>query len=230
MKKHSYIAIFACAALLFAGAHTTFAATAAGSGGSAGLNCDSSGNCSYVPLEPIPGYDQAQPTDLGSFLTLGFRIIFSLSAIFAVMMLAFAGVQYMVSDVAHVKASAMDRAWAAVYGILILAGSWLILNTINPQLLNFNFQVHTQGSVGPSGTATGVSTSGSGGTGTGSNIPTITVVPQGSVLIYQSDDTATRNKKYQDLKSTCNGTMHVSNHTGSDSEGTYVEVSCVPNQ
>ncbi|HVZ76018.1 MAG TPA: pilin [Candidatus Paceibacterota bacterium] len=233
MKKQSFIITLATIALFFAAAHAAFAApaTSVTGGDNAGLKCDSSGNCTYVPLEPLPGYDQAQPTDLGSFLTLGFRVIFSLSAIFAVMMLAFAGVQYMVSDVAHVKASAMDRAWAAIYGILILAGSWLILNTINPQLLNFNFQVPGSGSIGAPGNTTGVSASGSGGNGTGSSIPEITVtVPY--VHIYQSDDTATRNQKYQSLKSQCTGARHivVNNYTGTDVNGSYVEVECVGNQ
>ena len=104
-----------------------------------GFKCDSNGaNCTYVPLEPIPGLEQSGNTDLGTFLTSLFKILFSLSALVAVGMLTIGGIEYMVSEVPGVKAHALERAKAAIYGILILAGSWLLLNTINPQLLKFD--------------------------------------------------------------------------------------------
>lgn len=104
-----------------------------------GLDC-SSGQCVYTPLEPIPGGDQTG-TDFGALMRTVFRVLFSLAALLAVAMLVAGGIQYMLSEVPGIKVTALARAQAAIYGILILAGSWLILNTINPQLLEFNLDL-----------------------------------------------------------------------------------------
>jgi hypothetical protein len=53
-------------------------------------------------------------------------------------MLTVAGIEYMVSDVPNVKLGAKDRASAAILGLLILAGSVLILQTINPNIVKFS--------------------------------------------------------------------------------------------
>jgi hypothetical protein len=57
-------------------------------------------------------------------------------------MITFFGIQYMVSDIAKVKMVSTERLWAAALGLGILAGSYLILNTINPDLLQFKFDLN----------------------------------------------------------------------------------------
>lgn len=115
-----------------------------------GLTCEN-GVCTYTPLEPVSGFEQTGAQDFGSFLKSIFRILFSISALIAVGMLTVGGIEYMVSEVAHRKNEGLRRAQAAIYGILILAGSWLILNTINPRLLEFNFNVGGSSGSAPSG-------------------------------------------------------------------------------
>lgn len=106
--------------------------------------CDAPGgeNLGYCPLEPIPGLTLGNAgVDLPTLLSNLFKILFSVGALMAVVMLVLGGISYMVSTVASVKVQAKERLQAALFGLLILAGSYLILITINPQLVVFNFTV-----------------------------------------------------------------------------------------
>lgn len=122
--------------------------SSAGAQQTSGLTC-SGGKCTYIPLEPgiIPAM---QSNDFTGIITTIFRILFSLGGLFAVGMITLAGIQYMVSDVPQIKKVATERLWAAVMGLAILAGSYLILNTINPQLLQFKFSLNGGINGGPS--------------------------------------------------------------------------------
>jgi hypothetical protein len=70
-----------------------------------------------------------------------FRLLISFGGLFAVVMLVIAGIGYMVSESAPDISKAKDRAKNALWGILLLTGSYIILNTINPQLINFKLLV-----------------------------------------------------------------------------------------
>lgn len=107
-----------------------------------GLAQNTDGSITYTPLEPIPGYEEYQTgQNFGLFLQGAFTLALAAGAIFAVGALVYSGISYMVSEVANTKEDAKRRIRAAVFGLLILLGSWLILNTINPDLLKFNFVV-----------------------------------------------------------------------------------------
>jgi hypothetical protein len=83
-------------------------------------------------------------------------------------MLTVSGVRYMTAELGLPQMQkARERIKASVFGLLLLAASWLILNTINPDLLNFNLNIPgvlISGSRPPS--TTGVS-----GVSTGSSDP-----------------------------------------------------------
>lgn len=113
-----------------------------------GSTKDKNGSCSlgYTPLEPIPGitpangaYDLTSPTGFARFINAIFTIFISAGALLAVLMLTLGGIQYMTASAINNKTRALERAQAAVWGLLLIAGIWLVLNTINPNLLNFNF-------------------------------------------------------------------------------------------
>jgi len=91
----------------------------------------------YVPLEPLPGVDQ-RGVDFGLFLSGAFKLLITFGALFAVVMLVVAGIGYMLSESAINISKAKDRAKAALWGLLLLASCWLILNAVNPNLLKFN--------------------------------------------------------------------------------------------
>lgn len=95
------------------------------------------GTCTYVPLEPLPGVTQTG-VDFSAFVSGMFRLLITLGGLFAVLMLVIAGITYMVASSPGQISSAKDRAKAALYGLLLLTGCWLILYTINPNLLRFD--------------------------------------------------------------------------------------------
>lgn len=107
------------------------------------------GTIKYAPLEPLPGLQDASNVSFVTMLNLLFKVLISVGALFAVGTLVWGGIMYMVSDVFETKSEARRRMNAAIYGLLILAGSWLILNTINPQLLIFKLNVPSSGNSSP---------------------------------------------------------------------------------
>lgn len=129
MKRHALTLIIAVSLVLPA---------IAAAQQSTGLQCIG-GTCTYLPLEPLPGGVGAQNgRDFPAFVAGLFRVLITFGGLFAVVMLTIAGIGYMLSESALDIEKAKDRAKAALWGLLLLMGSWLILNTINPNLLNFN--------------------------------------------------------------------------------------------
>ena len=105
------------------------------------------GQLCYTPLEPLPGVEDAQ-RGTGNFRDLlqgFFKLLVNVGAFVAVTMLVIGGITYMISEATVTKFVAKEKIKAAFWGLAILAGAWLILNTINPQLLTFSKDL-----VGPS--------------------------------------------------------------------------------
>lgn len=123
----------------------------------------SGGVLNYTPLEPLPGLENVQSGRLNfaNLLESFFTILISIGGLLAVLMLIIGGITYMVSDVVHKKTAALKRIQAAIWGILLLVASWLILNTINPQLLTFSALIRPA----PPPSASGLNTVTSGTTG-----------------------------------------------------------------
>jgi hypothetical protein len=114
------------------------------------------GNLCYTPLEPIPGItttDLTNPNSLPAIVNAIFKILITVGALMAVLTLTIGGIQYMVSGSAATKSGGIKRAKAALWAIVLIAASWLILNTINPTLLNFSLNPCPQGDVGCTVTA-----------------------------------------------------------------------------
>ena len=98
-----------------------------------------------VVLEPIPGVtDSVRTLDFPSFLRGLFRTLLAVGAILAVFMLVYGGVWYMVTGVTGSKEKARARMVQAVLGLLLLFGSVLLLQTINPNLLKFDILIPTK--------------------------------------------------------------------------------------
>ena len=111
------------------------------------------GQLTYTPLEPLPGTVNGwgETQQLPALLSALFKLLITLGSLFAVVMLVVAGIGYMVSEAAVDIEKAKQRAQAALWGLLLLAGSWLILYTINPELLNFKLLVGNTTSAPPGG-------------------------------------------------------------------------------
>lgn len=98
----------------------------------------------YVPLEPIPGFNETGNANFGQLLSQIFKVLIIIGALIAVGAFVFAGISYMVSDVVDVKSEARKRLTSAFYGLLLLIASWVILYTINPQLVTFGGGISPQ--------------------------------------------------------------------------------------
>lgn len=99
----------------------------------------------YQLLEPLPGLSQAGGVSFAQLLSVFFTLALSLSAAFAVVMITIGGVQYMLSDVPGTKSAGRERIRNAVYGLILVFGAWVIINTINPNLLLFNLNIGNVG-------------------------------------------------------------------------------------
>ena len=96
----------------------------------------------FVALAPPPGNSKLGQlygtTSLAGFLNGLFTAALSIGAILAVLRLGYAGYVYMTSDAWNTKSHAKEIIGDVVLGLLLLLGTWLILNQINPGLLNLN--------------------------------------------------------------------------------------------
>jgi hypothetical protein len=103
------------------------------------LNCQGQAGCTYTPLEPLPTGDASAQTgqNFPAFVSGLFRVLITIGGLFAVVMLVVAGIGYMLSEAPLDMDKAKTRAKAALWGLLLLTGSWLILNSINPEILRF---------------------------------------------------------------------------------------------
>lgn len=78
---------------------------------------------------------------LGDFLTSAFNIAISVGAILAVLRIGYAGFKYMTTDAAGTKSDAKEIIQNAVIGLLLLLGIVLILERINPDILQINIEL-----------------------------------------------------------------------------------------
>jgi hypothetical protein len=111
----------------------------------------------FVPLAAPPTSSKLGQiygtTSLAGFLSALFTAAISIGAILAVLRLGYAGYEYMTSDAWGHKSHAREVIGDVVLGLLLLLGTWLILNQINPQILNLNILQNASAST-PSGSQT----------------------------------------------------------------------------
>ncbi len=101
-------------------------------------------NTIYKPLAPLPGLDKqidtkrsdANPCPLGNYLNIIIKLFFGICGVLAVVMITMGGVQYMTSELVSSKEAGRESITHAVIGLLLALAAYLILNTINPDLLN----------------------------------------------------------------------------------------------
>lgn len=100
----------------------------------------------YATFVPVSQGTEASPfisgllrsENLPQFLNGLFKFAIAIGAMLAVLQFARAGFLYMTSDVWGDKQHAKDILADTVLGLLLLLAVWLILNTINPDILDLN--------------------------------------------------------------------------------------------
>lgn len=98
-------------------------------------------NLGYTPLEALPGVSDWDGT-LSGYLNRMFSLFIGICAVLAVLMIVISGFQYMTSgDSESARKEAKSRITGALLGLLIALSSVLILQTINPDLLDFDLKL-----------------------------------------------------------------------------------------
>ena len=115
----------------------------------------------YQPLEPdaFSGFTATGSGQLGQFLSQAFQFGLALAAALAVIMIVWGGVEIMLSESAFKKGDGKQKIQDAIYGLLLALVSWLILYTINPNILNWD-NIFPAGNSDSTSQTTGNSSSG----------------------------------------------------------------------
>jgi len=93
--------------------------------------CNRAGECTTYDMEQIA----ASPNALNQLVAWLYYFIVMISGFAAFLMLVWGGFQWMTSAGNPAKiGEAKDRLISAVLGLVLILASWLILNTINPEL------------------------------------------------------------------------------------------------
>jgi hypothetical protein len=96
----------------------------------------------YVQLAPIPGTAKTTGgTDLSTYLTGMFKVAIAAAGVLAFLMIVWGGFTYLSTDAITGKEEGKARIQRALGGLILALASYIILYTINPNLvsLNLNF-------------------------------------------------------------------------------------------
>lgn len=95
---------------------------------------------SYKFLAPLPGFDfinlAGNSCPFGKYISTFFSLFLGIIALLAFLMIVIGGIEYMTSESISGKGAGKERIQNAILGLLIALASWLILETINPKLLD----------------------------------------------------------------------------------------------
>ena len=117
----------------------------------------------YAPLTDIEGFSKvviqdAQdwlPTDINGLINFAFYVMIAVAVVLAIFGVIRGGYVYLSSgDSGSNKSRAKRILQASVGGLLLALGGWLILNTINPQILDSKISFNNLNSNGFKDTTT----------------------------------------------------------------------------
>ncbi len=113
------------------------------------LAADTPATTGYVPLVSLneicggnPCTTQ-NPVQLGNYLKGIFQFILGMAGVLAVFMIVLGGLRYMSTDSLFKAEEGKKMITGAVEGLALAVLSYLILNTISPNLLNFDLNLNT---------------------------------------------------------------------------------------
>ena len=103
----------------------------------------------YTLLEP--GVFEQNSVKVGtgdSFMTyakMAFKALLSIAVALAILQIVLGGFGYVTGATMGEKGDGKEKIWDALKGLAIILLSWLILYTINPDLVNWKFRVDSLG-------------------------------------------------------------------------------------
>lgn len=107
----------------------------------------------YTPLAPLPGTTSGDcvkdedgkisdcTTDIQTYLPGVFKLAIGIAGVLAVLMIIIGGVQYITTDAIQGKSEGKERIQNALWGLVLVLVSWILLYTINPKLTVFNLNI-----------------------------------------------------------------------------------------
>lgn len=103
-------------------------------------------NKSYCLLAPLPGVGDSTgkldvSTGIGNYFNMIIKLVMGIIGVLAVLMVVVGGIEYMSTVNLGEKEGARARITSAILGLLLALGAYLILKTINPDLVNINIGV-----------------------------------------------------------------------------------------
>jgi hypothetical protein len=102
----------------------------------------------YVPLAPIGDFvNTTTAADLSQYLNNMFRLGIGIATALAVLMIVIGGIEYMSTDAIGGKEEGKEKITSALWGLFLALAAYLILNTINPQLLNTSLDINNGSSI-----------------------------------------------------------------------------------
>jgi type IV secretory pathway VirB2 component (pilin) len=113
---------FAFLSPLFLFAHTAIAQTP-----TATTACPDGQYNLMVPLGSLSGC-----VTLGTYVTGLFQVLVGIAGVLAVVMLVICGIKLMTAEAVSSKEEARKCIYNAIFGLLLILGSWMLLNSINP--------------------------------------------------------------------------------------------------
>lgn len=98
----------------------------------------------YTTLAPIGKFvdTTVDTNNLTGYLNSMFKLGIALAGALAVIMIIIGGIQYMSTDAIGAKSEGRKRITAAVTGLIVALGSYMILNTLNPDLLKTSLSLN----------------------------------------------------------------------------------------
>ena len=93
----------------------------------------------YTLLRTLPGVGDTTGgiVTIQSYLPAAFNLVIGIAAALAFVMLTLGGITYATSDAITGKSQGKEWIENAIWGLMLVIGAYVILYTINPQILNF---------------------------------------------------------------------------------------------
>lgn len=96
----------------------------------------------YKLLAPLPGigtfFDYSQPDAFQNLINQLIKLFFGIITVYAVLVTIYWGIVYMTTEKEFMKSESKTKITNAIIAIVLALSSYLILNTINPDLVNLN--------------------------------------------------------------------------------------------
>ena len=111
-------------------------------------------NGEYTPVSTLPGvFTKGVPVSATSIIAGIYNASIGIGSMLAVIMIIKGGMKYTVSEAIGSKEEAKKDIWYAVWGLLLLLTSFIILRTINVDLVNIRLDLSVPPGSGASGPA-----------------------------------------------------------------------------